>query len=143
MVSESSNDLIAVRPVGWARPAGLSYGMVGANRRHLSIAGQLGGATGTSAPSSRASFAQEFVRSLENVVAVVESAGGRPADIAALRVYVTSIDDFKAAQPEIAEAWRTLLGRHFPAITMVEVSALFERRARVEIEGTALLRMEG
>ncbi|AMD56761.1 hypothetical protein AWN88_00270 [Agrobacterium tumefaciens] len=80
---------------------------------------------------------------MQNVVAVVAAAGGVPSDIASLRVFVTSIDDFKNAQPEIASAWRTILGRHFPAMTMVEVRALFEKEAMVEIEGVALLKMEG
>ncbi|KAJ32565.1 endoribonuclease L-PSP [Agrobacterium tumefaciens] len=132
-----------VQPEGWPRAPGLSYGIAGTCCRQLLIAGQLGGDSGACAPRPGEGFAAQFIKSLQNVVAVVAAAGGVPSDIASLRVFVTSIDDFKNAQPEIASAWRTILGRHFPAMTMVEVRALFEKEAMVEIEGVALLKMEG
>ncbi|AMS45497.1 RidA family protein [Aminobacter aminovorans] len=143
MVSADEGRLLYVQPEGWSRASGLSYGVVGEARRQLFIAGQIGGDTGASAPAHDAGFASQFIKALENVVTVVESAGGTASDIAALRIFVTSIDSFKTAQPVIAEAWRSLLGYHFPAMTMVQVSALYEATALVEIEGTALLKMEG
>jgi enamine deaminase RidA (YjgF/YER057c/UK114 family) len=79
---------------------------------------------------------------LGNVVAVAEAAGGAAADIASLRVFVTSIAAFKSAQQDIAASWRRILGSHFPAMTLVEVTALFEPTADVEIEAVALLKKE-
>lgn len=143
MSNRIARELSNIQPEGWARAKGLSYGIMSEGRAHLCIAGQLAGETGAQAPSKEMSFVEQFSRCLQNVVTVVESAGGKATDIAALRVFVTDMTAFKTGQPHIAEAWRRILGRHFPAMTMVEVSALFEETALVEIEGTALLQIEG
>ena len=136
------DDLKPIIPQGWRRARGFSYGIDGGNRRSLHVSGQLAADSGAAAPRSDLSFAEQFVKSLGNVVAVVGAAGGEPTDIAILRVFVTDISAFKAAQEEIAAGWRELLGSHFPAMTMVEVTRLFEETALVEIEATALLKRE-
>jgi len=143
MSQKTASELSIIQPQGWARARGLSYGIMGEHRAQLCISGQLAGETGASAPPKDMGFVEQFCRCLQHVVTVVESAGGRATDIAALRVFVTDIGAFKAGQPQIAEAWRRIMGRHFPAMTMVEVSALFEETALVEIEGSALLQIEG
>ena len=76
---------------------------------------------------------------MRNVVTVVRAAGGEPSDIAALSVFLTDIVAFKQCQSAVAASWRDVLGRHFPAMTMVEVRALFEETALVEINATALI----
>lgn len=135
----ASGALELVLPEGWARAKGFSYGVKAAGRTPLFVAGQLAVVDGAVAPPAGMSFGDQFRQSLKNVVDVVRSAGGTPADIASLRVFVTSIGDFKRAQREIAAHWGDLLGKHFPAMTLVEVSALFEDTAQIEIEAVALI----
>jgi len=105
----------------------------------LCIAGQLAVTEGAAAVAPGLSLAEQFALCLRNVVGVVRAAGGQPEDIAALRAFVTDITAFKNAQSDIGTAWRATLGAHFPAMTLVEVSALFETNALVEIEGTAII----
>ncbi|HEY0293783.1 MAG TPA: RidA family protein [Bordetella sp.] len=132
-----------ILPEGWSRPRGFTHGVTGQDRRVLCVAGQLAGATGADAPPAGMSLPAQFGASLANVVRVVQAAGGQAGDIAALRVFVTDIQAFKQGQAEIAAAWGKLLGRHFPAMTLVEVRALFEETAQVEIEAQALLPGQG
>ena len=73
------------------------------------------------------------------VVAVLKAAGGEPRHLVALRAYVTDIAEFNAAGKAIGEAWAATLGKHFPAMTLVQVSALIDPNAKVEIEGEAIL----
>lgn len=136
----SSIGLKVVLPDGWRRAKGFSYGVYGAGRAPLYVAGQLAVVHGAAAPESGLKFEDQFRLSLSNVVDVVTAAGGAPTDIASLRVFVTDIASFKSAQDEIAVAWGDLLGKHFPAMTLVEVTALFEETALVEIEAIALLK---
>jgi enamine deaminase RidA (YjgF/YER057c/UK114 family) len=131
-----------ILPADWGRPQGMSHALAYKGRQPLFISGQLGGATGADAPAPGTSMAKQFVSCLANVISVVKAANGVPEDIAALRVFVTDIDAFKGAQTEIAVSWRQLFGKHFPAITMVEVLALYDEAALVEIEATAMLEDE-
>ena len=126
----------AVQPEGWPPPKGYSNGTV-AEGRVLHVAGQVGWT-----PEGRFE-ARDFVgqarRALANVVAVVEAAGGRAEDVARLAWYVTDKREYLARQAEMGEAYRAVMGRHFPAMTMVVVAGLVEDEALVEIEATAVL----
>ena len=84
-------------------------------------------------------FAEQFERALFNLIAVVREAGGEPAEITRLVIYVTDKRDYMAARREVGERWRALMGRHFPAMSLVEVAGLLEDDAKVEIEGMAVL----
>jgi enamine deaminase RidA (YjgF/YER057c/UK114 family) len=86
-----------------------------------------------------AGFAEQFARALGNVVTVVREAGGRPEHLVRLTIYVTDCRDYLAALEEIGDAYRGIMGRHYPAMALLEVQALLEPGARVEIEGTAAL----
>lgn len=81
----------------------------------------------------------QFVRALDNVLTVVREAGGTPQAIARMVVYVTDKREYMARRKEIGLAWRERLGRHFPAMVLVEVKGLLEGTAQVEIEAVALL----
>jgi|ERR1700691_453428 enamine deaminase RidA (YjgF/YER057c/UK114 family) len=128
-----------ILPAGWSRAKGFSYGMLARSGNILLIAGQLAVTDGTAAVPHGLSLAEQFALCLRNVVGVVRAAGGQPEDVAALRAFVTDMAAFKNAQSEIGTAWRATLGAHFPAMTLVEVSGLFETTAVVEIEGTAII----
>ena len=135
----AANEPEVILPEGWPRPAGMSHGIVADGRRVLLVGGQLAGVTGADAPPVGLGMAEQFAASLGHVVTVVRAAGGEPSDIASLSVFVTDIAAFKRSQADVARVWRDLLGRHYPAMTMVEVQALYEDTALVEINATALL----
>ena len=81
----------------------------------------------------------QFDRALANVITVVTAAGGHAEQIARLIIYVTDKDEYRAHMKEIGERYRGRMGKHFPAMVLVEVKGLLEDRAKIEIEGTAVL----
>ena len=125
-----------INPKSLGRPRGYSNG-VAASGRFLFIAGQI--AWNEEQRIVSADFVEQFDRVLRNVIAVVEAAGGTPDRIAQLTIYVTDKQEYKARGKEIGERWRALIGRHFPAMALIEVKSLLEDEANVEIEGVAVL----
>jgi enamine deaminase RidA (YjgF/YER057c/UK114 family) len=128
--------LTAVNPDSLAPPRGYNHGMKGAGVL-LFVAGQVGWTREGQVVS--ADFISQFQRALENVIDVVWTAGGRPADIARMVVYVTDKSEYTARAREIGEIWRARMGRHYPAMALVEVKGLLDDEAKVEIEAMALL----
>jgi enamine deaminase RidA (YjgF/YER057c/UK114 family) len=84
-------------------------------------------------------FVEQFDRALANVLTVVTEAGGAPEHIARLVIYVTDKREYKSRTREIGERWRALMGRHYPAMALVEVKGLLEDAAKIEIEATAVM----
>jgi len=129
------SELRVVQPPGWPAPRGYSNGIAGTGRVVM-VGGQIGW-------DEQGRFAQGFVaqvaQALRNVVAVVREAGGGPEHIARLTWYVVDIEEYRSALPALGAAYRDTLGRWYPAMTLVQVGALVEREARVEIEATAIL----
>jgi enamine deaminase RidA (YjgF/YER057c/UK114 family) len=121
---------------GWPQPRGYANGMVGEGRV-LFVAGQIGWRPDGSWEHSE--LAGQFGQALANVVAVVRAAGGGPEHLASLTIYVTDIAAYRRDHKAIGAAYRAVLGKHFPAMALVAVSALVEPRAVVEIQGYALL----
>jgi enamine deaminase RidA (YjgF/YER057c/UK114 family) len=119
-----------VEVVGWPRPRGYSNGMLGTGRA-LHVAGQIGWLPDASFPSEV--LLDQFGLALQNVVAVVRAAGGGPGDIASMTVFVTDISEYRAQSPGLGPVWRAHMGKHFPAMALVAVSALVEPKAKVEI----------
>lgn len=128
--------LIAVNPESLPPPRGYNHGMKGAGEI-LFVAGQVGWTREGHVVSG--DFVSQFQRALENVIDVVWAAGGRPTDIARMVVYVTDKSEYTARAREIGEVWRTRMGRHYPAMALVEVKGLLDDEAKVEIEAMALL----
>lgn len=121
---------------GWKRPRGYSSG-VAARGELLFIAGQVGWDGEERLVSSE--FLPQFSRALENVKLVLDAAGARPEHLARVTVYVTDTRDYTAASQAVGAEWRRILGKVFPAMTLVQVAALLEEGARVEIEATAVI----
>ncbi|MCM2256674.1 MAG: RidA family protein [Vicinamibacteria bacterium] len=128
--------LLPVNPEELGAPRGYNNGLRGRGE-WLFVAGQVGWGPNQRIVSS--DFAEQFVRAVDNVLAVVHAAGGRPQDIARMTVYVTDKAAYVAARPAIGAAWRERFGRHYPAMALVVVQALLEDGALCEIEATAVL----
>ncbi|HLL77033.1 MAG TPA: RidA family protein [Pyrinomonadaceae bacterium] len=130
--------LETINPERLGRPRGYSNGVLApAGGRLLFVAGQIAWDERQRIVSE--DFAQQFGRALANVLAVVAEAGGAPEQIARLTIYVTDKREYQSRTREIGERWRALLGRHYPAMALVEVKGLLEDGAKVEIEATAVL----
>jgi enamine deaminase RidA (YjgF/YER057c/UK114 family) len=125
-----------LHPQHWKRAKGYANGVAGEGRLVL-VAGQIGWNADQRFESH--DFIAQVRQALANVVAVVAEAGGAPAHIARLTWYITDRQEYLSRLPEVGEAYRDIMGRHFPAMTMVEVSALMEGEAKVEIEASALV----
>ncbi len=127
-----------VNPEALGAPKGWNNGLLAPkDGRLLFIAGQAGWEEG--ARGEPPGFAGQFARALDKVLAVLEAAGGRPADLGRIMIYVTDLEAYRASRKEIGEGWRARLGRHYPAVALVQVSGLVDRGALVEIEATAVL----
>ena len=129
----------AVLPEGWTRPRGFSHAVVAQGTRSVHIAGQLGREPGQAHIAANADMGTQWRFALANLVTVLRAAGGEPANLVMLRAFVTSITEFNSAGAAVGAAWGETLGRHFPAMTLVQISALIDPNAKVEIEGEAIL----
>jgi len=127
-----------VQPEGWAKPKGYANGVV-ATGRMLFVAGQVGWNPKSEAPEFPATFEGQFDQALSNVMDVVRAAGGSAEHIARMTVYVTDKHEYLGALKAVGAAWKKHLGRHFPAMALVEVKGLVEPGAKLEIETTAML----
>ena len=126
----------ALLPEGWPRPKGYANG-VAASGRQIFVAGMIGwDAQGIFHSDD---FVAQVRQALANIVAVLEAGGAKPQHITRMTWYVTSKREYLAALPGIGAAFRELIGHYDIAMTAVEVSALIEDRAKVEIEVTAVL----
>jgi enamine deaminase RidA (YjgF/YER057c/UK114 family) len=128
-----------ILPEGWTRPRGFSHGVVATGTKSVRIAGQIGREPGQSHIAAGTDAGTQWRVALSNLVTVLRAASGEPSHLVALRAYVTDIAEFNAAGAAIGAAWSATLGRHFPAMTLVQVSALIDPNAKVEIEGEAVL----
>lgn len=123
-------------PAGWPRPKGYANG-VAARGRQVLLAGMIGWDAEGRFPTD--DFAGQARQALRNIVAVLEAGGAQPAHLVRMTWYVTDKREYLAALPEIGRAFRELIGHYDIAMTAVQVSALVEDRAKVEIEATAVV----
>ena len=127
-----------INPESLGKPSGYSHGLLAdATGKLLFISGQIAWNEKQQIVSS--DFVEQFDRALANVKAVVQEANGAPDHIVRLIVYVTNKSEYLASTREVGERYRKHLGKHFPAMVLVEVSALLDDEAKVEIEGMALI----
>jgi enamine deaminase RidA (YjgF/YER057c/UK114 family) len=125
-----------LQPADWPRPKGYANG-VAARGRMVFVSGMVGWDAKGVFPSD--DFADQARQALANVMAVLAEANALPEHIVRMTWYVTDKREYVAAHPRIGKAYRELVGRHFPAMTAVEVRALIEDAAKVEIEVTAVI----
>src|SRR3990172_8401852 len=125
-----------VNPASLAPPRGYSHG-IKASGTLLWIAGQIGiDKDGNFAGDDLVS---QMDKALENFVAVVTAGGGKPENVAYMNIYVLDRDDYRANQRAIGQAYRKHMGSHYPGMFLAQVSALFAEKAKVEIDGVAVL----
>ena len=131
----SDTTMRAILPEGWPMPRGYANGMVASGRVLVT-----GGLVGWNAQGVFAEgFLPQLRQTLENIRAVVEAGGGAVTDIVRLTWYVTDIAAYRTALPEMGPVYRTVMGKHFPAMAVVQVVALVEPEAMIEIEATAVI----
>ena len=127
-----------INPQSLGAPRGYSNGMLALpGGRMLSVAGQI--AWNQNQEIFTDVFADQFAQALANVITVVKAAGGHPDHIAQLTIYVTDKREYLEQTDAVGAQYRLLMGRHFPAMALVEVSSLLDPRAKVEIQALAVL----
>ncbi len=125
-----------LQPEGWARPRGYANG-VSASGRTIHVAGQIGWTAEQQLVLG--GLVAQTKQALQNIVVILAEDGARPEHLVRLTWYVTDRAAYLAAAAEIGAVYRDVIGRHFPAMSAVEVSALMEKEAVVEIEATAIV----
>jgi enamine deaminase RidA (YjgF/YER057c/UK114 family) len=125
-----------LKPAGWPRPNGYSNGIV-ARGRQIFVAGQVGWDANSRFSSSR--LADQVKQALQNVCAVLAEAQAGPEHVVRLTWYVTSRGEYLSDLESIGAAYREVMGKHFPVMSVVQVVALMEADAKVEIEATAVV----
>jgi enamine deaminase RidA (YjgF/YER057c/UK114 family) len=129
-----------LHPKNWTPASGYSNG-VAAEGRQLFVAGQVGWNARQEIVSD--DFVAQVEQALQNVVEILAEADARPEDLVRLTWYITDKREYLARSTEVGDVYRRVIGRHFPAMTMVQVVALVEDRAKVEIEATAVVPTTG
>src|SRR5215208_2641909 len=126
-----------INPEALGKPRGYSNGVKTEGGVLLFVAGQIGWNHLQVIVSD--DFASQFTQALENVITVVREAGGQPTNITRLLIFVTDKQEYLAGVKTIGEAYRQIMGKHFPAMTLVEIKSLLDDRAKVEIEAIAVI----
>jgi enamine deaminase RidA (YjgF/YER057c/UK114 family) len=132
-------ETIVVNPTSLVQPRGYNHGIKVAESSALLFLGGQVGWDKTGRLAGENNIVVQFDKALENLVAVVRDAGGTAENIVKLNIYVTDKHAYLSAMKETGHAYRKHMGKHFPAITLVEVKSLYEAGAMVEIEGMAVL----
>ena len=132
----TSKGIEILQPQGWPRPKGYSNGMIAAGRQ-IFVSGQVGwDSEGRFASST---LAGQVKKALENIAAILAEADAKLEHVVRLTWYVTSREEYHAELREIGAGYREVMGKHFPTMSVVQVVALMEKEAKVEIEATAVV----
>ncbi|MDA0310697.1 MAG: RidA family protein [Gemmatimonadetes bacterium] len=127
-----------INPEELGAPRGWTNGMLGPkNGRILFIAGQDAAEPGGEVTTD--DFVEQFDKAIEKMVTVVREAGGGPEDIGRMTLFVTDLDAYRDGRRDIGETYRAHMGKHYPAMALMEVKRLVDPRAKIEIEGTAVI----
>ncbi|HYV07364.1 MAG TPA: RidA family protein [Blastocatellia bacterium] len=129
--------MTVINPEALGAPRGYSNGLLFEGGKLLFVAGQIGWDLDRRIVSD--DFPEQFAQALANVLTVVRAAGGSPESIARLLIFVTDKKEYVGRLRDIGSAYRQLMGKHFPAMSLVEVNALVEDLAKVEIEAIAVI----
>ncbi|MCC2110570.1 MAG: RidA family protein [Hyphomicrobiales bacterium] len=125
-----------LQPKGWPRPKGYSNGLL-AEGRVIFIAGQVGWNEDEIVVSDN--FTEQVEQALKNIVVILAEAGAGPQNVTRMTWFVTDKQQYLEQAREVGEAYRRVMGRHFPVMSLIEIKGLIEDGAKVEIEATAVL----
>ncbi len=125
-----------LHPEGWKPALGYANGIM-ASGQTIYVGGQIGWTAEQVFETD--DFVEQCLQAMQNIAAVLAEAGATPANVVRLTWYVTDKQEYMAAQKELGAAYRSVFGKHFPSMTMVQVADLIEDRAKVEIEATAVI----
>jgi len=128
-----------LQPRGWKPPVGYANG-IAASGTVVFVAGQVGWDAQQVFHSE--ALAPQFQQALENILAVLAEAGGRPEHICRMTAYCCDKPAYLAARAELGRIWRRLMGRHYPAMSMIFVSDLLDAPGKIELEATAVIPRE-
>lgn len=126
-----------VDPAGLPAPRGYAHGILAPAGRTLYVAGQIG--CDADGVVREGDLVRQIEIALRHVTEIVRTAGGSPDRIARMTVYTTDMEGYRSRLGEIGEAWRRIMGRHYPAMAVIAVTGLFDPGARVELEATVVL----
>lgn len=135
-MTEQDASLQFLHPRHWKRPKGYANGVV-AEGRTVFVAGQIGWNAAEKFESQ--DFVAQVRQALENVMGVIQEAGGGPSHVTRLTWFIIDKEEYLSRLAEVGEAYRSVMGKHFPAMTVVQVTGLMEDQAKVEIEASAVL----
>jgi enamine deaminase RidA (YjgF/YER057c/UK114 family) len=124
-----------INPDGLPPPSGFSHAVRAADTVRVHLAGQT--ALDRDGLICGQTVVEQFEQALGNLLAALRAAGGEPADLASLTIYLVDIEDYRAHAAEIGAVWRRLVGRHYPAMAAVGVARLWDADALVEVQGVA------
>ncbi|MFT7465437.1 MAG: enamine deaminase RidA (YjgF/YER057c/UK114 family) [Pseudohongiellaceae bacterium] len=137
-MKEPALSFVTTQPENWPRPKGYSNGIrVPAGRDMLFLAGQIGWDAAEQMVGD--TFLPQFRQALENIATLVKLAGGEVEDIVRLTVFCLDTDDYLVDPKAVGQAYRSVMGRHYPVMSLVQVAGLVETGALLEIEATAAL----
>jgi enamine deaminase RidA (YjgF/YER057c/UK114 family) len=129
--------MMAINPESLGAPRGYSNGLLIRGESTLFVAGQIGWDENQKIVAG--GFVAQFERALRNVMTVVTAANGTAENVGRLTIYVTNKQEYLDGLKEVGAAYRSVMGKHYPAMALLEVSALLEPGAKLEIEATAVL----
>lgn len=125
-----------LHPANLRKPSGYTHGFLARGGRTLYIAGQTAASFGDDPGDD---FVLQFDRALAAVLEVVREAGGRPEDLATFTLFVRSVEEYKASLKPLGEKYRQRMGRHYPAMALLEVTGFVHPRVKVEIQAIAVI----
>lgn len=127
----------AILPEGWKRPIGYSNAIESKPGRLLFVAGQVGWTEEEVFESEE--IAPQFEQALKNILTIVKTAGGKPEHICRITAFCIDKPAYLKARPELGAIWRKLMGKHFPAMSMIFVADLLDTPGKIELEATAVI----
>lgn len=126
-----------ILPEGWKAPIGYANGVLTEPGRTLYLAGQVGWNAQQEFESD--ALIPQFEQALRNILAILETAGGRPEHIVRITAFCIVRDEYLASRRELGRIWRTLIGNHYPAMSMIFVADLLDHPGKIELEATAVI----
>ena len=129
-----------LHPAGWAPPVGYANGIEAPPGRLVFVAGQVGWDAAQKFLSE--DLSDQFEQALKNVLAVLAESGGGPEHLCRITAYCCDKPAYLAARPKLGRIWRELMGRHFPAMSMLFVADLLDAPGKIELEATAVIPLE-